>query len=307
MAGISNLPFRKILKSYGAGLTLSEMVSAEAYVRGHRKTQDILKRSEEEYPFEIQIFGGNPETLIKAARQLEMEERCDIIDINLGCPVKKVVRGGAGSALMMDRDRLFRAVEGVVNVVSLPVTVKMRVCKTPEDLIGLALIPELLSRGIKAVYLHSRCISWGFSHNPRWEWIKGAVELGRPIIGNGGILNPRDAVEMAAQTGCDGIMIARGYLGNPWIFREIRQLIEEGKFDRVSLEERIETIKRHLSLSVQMFGDKQGILKMRKHLAWYVKGLPLSSEFRRRINEIHLSRELIDEINRYFGKLMARG
>jgi len=303
MAGISDLPFRTILKSCGAGLTFSEMVSAEAFVRGHQKTLGILERSELEYPFGIQIFGGNPETLIKAAKQLEREKRCEIIDINLGCPVKKVVRSGAGVALMLDRERLFRTVEGVLGSVSLPVTVKIRACRIPEELTGLDLIPELFSRGIGAIFLHARCASWNFSHKPGWNWIKMAVESGRPIIGNGGIFTPQEAVEMVTQTGCDGVMIARGYRGNPWIFREIRQLVEEGKVTPVTLEEKFETMKLHLSLSVEVFGAKNGILKMRKHLSWYVKGLPLNSNFRSRINKMNDYKDVLQEIGRYYNWL----
>lgn len=304
MAGISDPPFRTILKSCGAGLTFSEMVSAEAYVRGHRKTLGILERSELEYPFGIQIFGGNPETLIKAAKQLEQEGRCEIIDINLGCPVRKVIRSGAGVALMLDRERLFRAVEGVLGSVSLPVTVKIRACKTPDDLTGLDLIPELLSRGIGAIFLHARCTSWNFSHQPKWDWIKMAVESGRTVIGNGGIFTPEGAIEMVVQTGCDGVMIARGYQGNPWIFRETLQFVKEGKVTPVTLEEKFETMKWHLSLSVETFGARNGILKMRKHLSWYVKGLPLNSNFRDRINKINDYEDVLKEIDRYYNWLI---
>ncbi len=306
MAGISDLPYRAILKSFGAGLTFSEMVSAEALVRGHRKTRGILQRAEGEDPFGIQIFGGNADSMAETARRLEAEGLCDLIDINLGCPVKKVMRSGAGAALMMDRERLFAVVEGVVGAVSLPVTVKLRACKTPGEMTGLDVIPGLFSLGVKAVSLHARCVSWSFSHPPEWSWIKAASFLGRPLIGNGGVSSPEDATEMFTKTGCDGVMIARGYLGNPWIFRQIRQLLEKGAYDPVSLDERFEVMKRHLNLSLEVFGERQGIFRMRKHLAWYVRGMPLNSEFRRRVNEIHLPMELFREMDNYHDMLKAR-
>jgi nifR3 family TIM-barrel protein len=307
MAGISDFPFRTILKSFGAGITFSEMISSEAFVRGHRKTRGILRRSEWERPFGIQIFGGNPAAMAETARRLEAEGLCDLIDINLGCSVKKVMRSGAGAALMMDRKRLFETVERVVDAVSLPVTAKLRACRTPNDTMGLDLIPKLFSIGIRAVTMHARCVTWAFSHPPEWDWIDQAVALGCSLVGNGGIFTPEDAVKMAEQTGCDGIMIARGYLGNPWIFWGIRRFIESGTWEPVLLEVRFGTMKTHLRLSLEVFGERQGVLKMRKHLAWYVKGLPLNVEFRREINKLHESTELFREIDRYYERLKIKG
>lgn len=306
MAGISDLPFRTILKSYGAGITFSEMISTEAFVRGHEKTRGILQRSEGEIPFGIQIFGGNPVAMAETARRLEAEGLCDLIDVNLGCPVKKVMRSGAGAALMMDKRRLFDVIKRVVDAVSLPVTAKLRACRTSDDMMGLDLIPDLFSLGVKAVTVHARCVSWSFSRPPEWRWIEEATSLGRPLIGNGGIFTPEDAVKMVIKTRCDGIMIARGYLGNPWIFRDIQRFIETGAWEPVPLEERFDTMKAHLRLSLQVFGERQGIFRMRKHIAWYVKGLPLNSEFRRRINELHDSSELFREMDRYFERLKKK-
>ena len=168
---------------------------------------------------------------------------------------------------------------------------------------GLDLIPDLFSLGIQAVTVHARCVSWNFSHPPEWAWIERAAGMGRPLFGNGGVLAPEDAVEMVERTGCDGIMIARGYLGRPWIFREIRQLVETGKWTPVTLEERFETMRAHLRLSLDVFGKRQGLLRMRKHLAWYAKGLPLNSEFRRKVNAIHDPEELSREIDGYYERL----
>ncbi len=300
MAGISDLPFRAILKSFGAGMTFSEMISTEAFVRGHEKTRGILRRSEHETPFGIQIFGGSPTNMAETARRLEAEGLCDLIDINAGCPVRKVMRSGAGAALIMDRERLFKIVRAVVDAVSLPVTVKLRACRTPGDTMGLDLIPRLFSLGARAVILHARCVSWNFTHPPSWDWIEAATTLGRPLVGNGGIFTPRDAVEMVNRTGCDGVMIARGYLGNPWIFREIRQLIETGVCTPVSLKERFDTMKSHVRMSLEVFGKRQGLLRMRKHLAWYVKGLPSNAEFRRKVNGVQDPEPLLREIEGYF-------
>ncbi len=306
MAGITDLPFRTILRDFGAGLTFSEMVSAEAYTRGHRKTQGILERAEGERPFAIQLFGGTPSVLARAARLLEREQRCDLVDLNLACPVRKVLRSGSGAALMRDPKRLFQTVQEVFEAVSLPVTVKMRACDVVGDEKGLGLIPQLFSRGIAAVFLHARCVSWGFSHSPRWEWIRQAVIFGRPVVGNGSIFTPQDAIRMTEETKCDGIMIARGMLGNPWIFRQIREFVGTGEIRPVSLAERAAVMERHLALSVETFGKERGVLRMRKHLAWYVKGLPLASEFRGRINVLGTEKEVLEEIRRYFRRIRGR-
>ena len=306
MAGISDLPFRTILKSFGAGMTFSEMISTEAFVRGHEKTRGILKRAEGETPFGVQIFGGNPAAMAETARRLEAEGLCELIDINLGCPVKKVMRSGAGAALMREPERLFEVVRSVVGAVSLPVTVKLRACATPKDTAGLDLIPDLFSVGVRAVTVHARCVSWSFTHPPEWGWIEKAAALGRPLIGNGGVMSPEDAVKMAEQTGCDGVMIARGYLGRPWIFREIRQLIETGAWAPISLEERFATMRLHTRMSLETFGERQGILRMRKHLAWYVKGLPLNAEFRRGVNATHDPEQLFRAIDAYDDRLKRK-
>jgi len=306
MAGITDLPFRTILRDFGVGLTFSEMVSAEAYTRGHGKTRGILQRAERERPFAIQLFGGAPSVLARAARMLEREHRCELIDLNVGCPVRKVLRSGSGAALMRDPERLFRAVEQVRNAVSLPVTVKMRVCDREGDQKGLDLIPELFLRGVAAVFLHARCVSWGFSHPPRWEWIRQAKAFGYPVVGNGGIFTPRDAIHMMETTGCDGVMIARGMLGNPWIFRQIREFSETGQTRSISLEERAAVMERHLALSVETFGERHGVQRMRKHLSWYVKGLPLATEFRGRINRLEFQMEIVKEIRRYVHRIQNR-
>ena len=306
MAGISDLPFRKILKSLGAGLTFSEMISAESYSRCHQKTEMLMKRSEVERPFSVQLFGANPVAMAESARRLEAEARCEIIDINLGCPAKKVMRGGSGAALMRDTEGLFKVVDAVVRAVSLPVTVKMRVGWRPEDRAGLKLIPELFARGVKAVCLHARSVTCGFSRPPDWTWIKDAVAMGRPLIGNGGILTPEDALEMVRRTGCDAVMIARGYLGNPWIFREIRQLVEEGRVTPLALSERFNVMMAHLRASVETFGEKHGVLKMRKHLAWYVRGLADSTQFRGRIMTLNGQNEVLATIDAYREHLNQR-
>jgi len=306
MAGISDLPFRKVLKSLGAGLTFSEMISAEAFSRGHKKTEMLVKRSKGEKPFGIQLFGANPLAMAESARRLEAEARCEIIDINLGCPARKVMRGGSGAALMMDAERLFRVVDAVVGAVSLPVTVKMRAGITPEDRSGLKLIPELFARGVKAVSLHARSVACGFSRAPDWTWIKDAVAMGRLLIGNGGILSPEDAPEMVCRTECDAVMIARGYLGNPWIFREIRHLAEKGRAMPVALSEKFDVMAAHLRSSVELFGEKQGVLKMRKHLAWYVRGLADSTRFRSRIMTLNGLNEVLAAIDAYREHLNQR-
>ncbi len=306
MAGITDLPFRTILKSYGTGLTFSEMISAEAYIRGHQRTRGILERAEGEVPFGVQLFGGKPASVAEAARRLEREHRCDLIDLNLGCPVKKVMRSGSGAALLRDDKRLIEMVDRVVQAVSLPVTVKMRAGVTATDRKGVDLIPELFARGVRAVFLHARCVAWNFSHPPHWEWIRQATGQGGPIVGNGGIFIPGDAMDMVLKTGCDGVMIARGMLGAPWIFRQVAEQIRGEKDSPPSLEERMDTMKRHLSLSIRVYGEKQGILKMRKHLAWYVRGLPYASVFRDRINHLECAGPLYDEIRRYQERIKER-
>jgi len=162
---------------------------------------------------------------------------------------------------------------------------------------------ERARSGKGPTFLHARCVSWPFSHPPEWNWIREATIQGRPIVGNGGIFTPSDALGMVNQTDCDGVMVARGMLGNPWIFHQIRDLAETGSVPPVSFEERAGTMAKHLALSVATFGEKQGILRMRKHLSWYVKGLPLASDFRGRINVLRSRGEIEEEIRKYFTKL----
>ena len=265
-----------------------------------------MKRSEKERPFCIQLFGANPAAMAESARRLEAEARCEIIDLNLGCPAKKVMRGGSGAALMMDTARLFSIIDAVIRSVSLPVTVKIRAGWTPGDLSGMKMISELFARGVKAVSLHARSVTCGFSRSPDWTWIKDAVAMGRPLIGNGGVLFPEDAFEMVRRTGCDAVMIARGYLGNPWIFREIQQLAKEGRAKPVTLHEKFDMMIAHLHANVEAFGEKQGVLKMRKHLSWYVRGLADNTQFRSKVMMLNGWKEVLDAIGTYREHLNQR-
>lgn len=281
MAGVTDMPFRKLCKEFGAGLIYTEMASSKAIEYKSEKTENIYKVFEDEHPIAIQIFGSEPKIMANTAEKLS--EFADIIDINMGCPAAKIVKNGEGSALMKNLDLAGKIIEATVKASKVPVTVKMRKGWDDNHINAPELAKIAEDCGASMVTVHGRTREQMYSGNADLEIIKKVKDcLKIPVIGNGDIRDFESAKRMFNETGCDGIMIARGAQGNPWIFKEILN----GSNEKPTLSERINLIIRHLKLEVEYKGEYTGIREMRKHIANYLKGIPGSSPIKEEINHL---------------------
>ena len=305
MAGVTDPPFRIICKRYGAGVVYTEFVSSNGIIRENLKTLEMMRFTEEERPIGIQIFGDNAEIVAKSAKMVNEMFKPDIIDINYGCPVPKVTKSGAGSGAMKDlciMDDITSAV--VESVKKTPVTVKMRAGWDQENIISTEAGLRLEKIGVKAITLHPRTTSQRFTGKANWKLIKElkqAVKI--PVIGNGDINNLDDYKKMIDNTGCDAVMIARGALGNPWIFREINNYINQHTSDNlITLKERINLCKKHYQLLKEDRNDHVCLNLTKKHFSWYLKGFNGAAEWRKKFmysnstNEIELN---LEEFEKY--------
>ena len=322
MAGVTDIPFRILCKEQGADLIYTEMVSAKGIHYNNSNTKDMLKVDERERPVAIQLFGSEPDIMAETAKRIE-ELNFDIFDINMGCPVPKVVNNGEGSALMKNPVLAGQIVSAVVNAVKKPVTVKFRKGFSSEDRNAPEFARIMEECGADAVAVHGRTREQYYSGKADWDIIaevKQNVKI--PVIGNGDIFSPSDALRMFEYTGCDAIMIARGAQGNPWIFGEIkkylgddpekcsgksiRNLQEEGIFNgKPGFTEVYSMIEKHLEMLIELKGEWTAIREMRKHIAWYTEGFPYSAGLRRDIN-LCLTREEIMTRLREYGERLER-
>lgn len=295
MAGITDKAYRILAKEAGCGLVCTEMVSDQALLYGNVKTGAILNIAGESRPVSIQIFGSDPAYMGGAA---EIVESCgaSLIDINMGCPTPKIVRNGEGSALMKDIKKAAAIVRSVVERVHVPVTVKMRKGWDEKNVNAVELARAVVDAGAAAITVHGRTRSQFYSGKADWGIIaavKKSVEV--PVIGNGDIWSPADALAMMEETGCDAIMIGRGALGNPWIFSRTVHFLKYGELlPEPEPEEKVAMAQRHLDLLVQFKGEKVAVWEMRKHAAWYTKGLRGSARLRDLINKAGSREEIID-------------
>lgn len=293
MAGVTDLPFRMLCKEQGCGLLYTEMVSAKAILYKNRNTKELLEVREEERPIAVQLFGSDPEIISDMAAQIE-DGSYDIIDINMGCPVPKVVNNGEGSALMRNPKLVEKILSSMVKKLKKPVTVKFR--KGFDDgqvnAVEIAKIAE--SCGVSAVAVHGRTREQYYAGKADWDIIrqvKAAVKI--PVIGNGDIWEPEDAKRMMEETGCDGLMIARGARGNPWLFARINHYLDTGELlPQPDQEEICRMIMRHAYMQAELKGEAIGMKEMRKHIAWYTAGLPHSAGIRRESNLVETLSEL---------------
>ncbi len=280
MAGITNLPYRKIMKDYGAGLVFTEMISANGMIREGKKTCLLLDSHPTESPLGIQLFGDDPQVLAQAAEMVE--DAGSLLDINMGCPVKKVVRNGAGSALLQTPERVRAICMAVRKAYHGPLTIKIRSGWDEHSLNYLEIGKIAEGEGIDAITLHPRTRSQGFSGHSDWDQLarlKNSLNI--PVFGSGDIFSPQEGIKMFRETGCDAIMIGRGGYGNPWIISGIIALLHGDEAAKPEAEEICRTALRHLELHRSQFGDHKAVLEMRKHLCWYARGLSGASHFAR--------------------------
>ncbi len=296
MAGITSTTFRCICKKMGAGLVVGEMVSDKALIYESKKTYELLKMQDEERPISEQIFGGDADTMAEAAKIIERYMHPDIIDINMGCPVPKVaIKNNAGSNLLKDPKRVKEIVEAVVNAVSVPVTVKIRSGWDENSVNAVEIAKICEEAGAKAIAVHARTRKQGYSGNADWSIIKEVVEnVNIPVIGNGDIKSCYDAKKMLTETGCTAVMIGRGALGNPWIFKECVDYLENGKLpEKVSIHEKIQMMKYNIEEIVKEKNEVVGVLEMRSQLMYYLKGLSNTKKIKQEICKCVTKEELI--------------
>lgn len=299
MAGITDLAVRLLAREQGAPLCFTEMISAQGLIRNGKNTVALLRSCREDRPLGIQLFGDDPSAIAESARVIE--GNCDLIDINMGCPVRKVVASGAGSALLREPAKVAAIVRAARNATRLPLTIKIRTgwSSGEPSFLEIARIAE--SEGCDAVTLHPRTRTQMFADHADWERIAELkAGIGIPVIGSGDLFSGRDVADMLQRTGCDGAMIARGALGNPWIFRDAAAILSGGTPPPTTTDERRSTILKHLDFLRDLYGDKTAACEMRKHLSWYVKGLGGAARFRALINTLSEIEQFKEAVTTFF-------
>ena len=298
MAGVTDKAFRRVVQDMGAGLTCTEMVSSKALYFEDKKTESLMDIDGEKRPIAVQIFGHEPEIMGVVAKKIS--KKCDIIDINMGCPMPKVVKNGDGSSLLLDPNLIYDIVNCVVENSSIPVTVKMRTGWDEKHNFSQKIAKKIEKAGASAITVHGRTREQYYSGNVDLETIKKVKEVvSIPVIGNGDIQSKNDALKMLEYTGVDGIMIGRAALGQPWIFRDI--ICED--YTEITNEEKLKIMLLQLQYEIEDKGEKNAILEMRKHFGWYMKGLPDAAKLREKINRTNEREELENLVKSYFNKL----
>jgi nifR3 family TIM-barrel protein len=287
MAGVCNSAFRVLAKEFGCGLVCAEMVSDKAILNGNKRTLEMLAVDEHEHPLSLQIVGGDRESLVGAAQVVDKQSNADIIDINMGCPAPKINKCDAGAKWLLDPNKIYEMVSAVVDAVDKPVTVKMRMGWDAEHIFAVENARAVERAGASGVTVHGRTREQLYTGKADWDIIKQVKQaVNIPVIGNGDIRTPQDAAQMLATTGCDAVMIGRGALGNPWLLYRTVQYLETGELMPEPLPERkVEVALDHLDRLIALKGEKIAVKEMRKHLAWYLKGLRGSARIKDQIME----------------------
>ncbi|SHH42288.1 tRNA-U20-dihydrouridine synthase [Caloranaerobacter azorensis DSM 13643] len=306
MAGITDMAFRLICSELGAGLVYSEMISSKGLYYEDKKTYELMKIDKNERPIALQIFGHEPDIMAHVVLSvLNKRDDIDIIDINMGCPAPKIVKNGDGSALLKEPKIVRQIVRAVVKASNKPVTVKIRMGWDEKNINAVEIAKIIEEEGASLVVIHGRTREQFYSGKANWDIIREVKNnVSIPVVGNGDIFIPEDAKRMIDYTGCDGVMIGRGSQGNPWIFKRIVALIEDGEeIPPPTNREKIDMAIKHLELLIKLKGEKIAVREMRKHIGWYIKGMPKAADMRRRINTIDNKDEIIDVLNKYLENL----
>lgn len=312
MAGVTDRAFRQICRAHGAALSVSEMVSTRALLYQDRKSRALLTRAPNETPFSVQIFGHDPETMAAGAVKAQALSGCDIIDINMGCPAPKIVNNGDGSALMRDPEAAARVIQAVKEAVSVPVTVKFRKGWDESHVNGLEFAKMAEQAGADAICIHGRTRSQQYSGTADWEIIRRVkAQAGIPVIANGDVFTPEDALRIREQTGADFIMIGRGSLGNPWLFERANALLAGEPLPPLPpFETRLAVAVRQVELAAQDKGERVAMLEARRHVNCYLKGIPHLKEFKVRVSSLSTLEELYTlaaELREAAGRLRQTG
>jgi nifR3 family TIM-barrel protein len=295
MAGVCNSAFRLTVKEFGAGLVCAEMVSDKGIIFKNEKTMNMLYIDEREKPLSLQIFGGEKETLVQAAKFVDENTNADIIDINMGCPVPKITKCDAGAKWLLDPNKIYEMVSAVTDVVKKPVTVKMRMGWDEDHIYAVKNAQAVERAGGKAVSLHGRTRVQMYEGKANWEIIREVKQsIGIPLIGNGDVTTPHDAKRMLEETGCDGVMIGRAALGDPWMIYRTVQYLQTGELmGEPSVREKINVCILHLDRLIALKGEHVAVREMRKHAAWYLKGIRGNAKVRNGINECNTREDMV--------------